>query len=78
MIRSEKSFVELRGNIEIGKPCVIKLPTGELAKTSPVEDYFIGHNGDMKIVTHNSIYRSDSSKHFERGMDDFVYQPKRR
>ena len=78
MIKSEKSFMELQGNIEVGKPCVIKLATGELAKTSIVEDFYISCNGDIKIETRNTIYRNNSSRHIEREMDDFVYQPKRR
>lgn len=56
-MKKERAFLSVIGDVIIGSPCIIKLTTGEIAKTSPVVNYFHSANGDWKIETRNTIYR---------------------
>lgn len=58
MIKNERRFKKVLSEVKIGEPCLIQLPTGETARTSPVENYFHSMSGEWKIETRNSIYRS--------------------
>lgn len=58
MIKPEKEFIDVIGDVTLGKPCYIILPTGALARTSPVVNFFYFHTGKWKIETANTIYRN--------------------
>lgn len=57
MIKAEKKFKKVMGPVNLGEPCLIMLETGEVARTSPVEDYFHSFTGAWMIETRNTIYR---------------------
>lgn len=57
MIKKEKNFSAVLSEIKVGEAAILKLPTGEVVMTSPVEDFFHSFTGEWKISTRNTIYR---------------------
>lgn len=57
-MKKEKNFSAVISDVKVGEPAIIRLTTGEIAKTTPVENYFHSCRDEWKIVTRNTIYRS--------------------
>lgn len=56
-MKKERNFVAVLSDVKVGEPAILKLPTGEVVRTSTVEDYFHSFTGEWKISTRNTIYR---------------------
>ena len=57
-MKEEKMFRGLFSSIEIGQPAILVDIYNRLIKTSLVENYHVAYNGNITIVTKNSIYRN--------------------
>ena len=56
-MKKAREIVAVLSEVKVGEAAILKLKTGDVVRTTPVEDYFHSFTGEWKISTKNTIYR---------------------